>query len=64
MEKSADRVSYSFNMKIPGKVPYSSSSFSASLTTDRGSDETVEEAFERCRQYVIAEIEKDYNEYG
>jgi hypothetical protein len=64
MEKNADRVNYSFHVKVPGKTAYSSTSFSASLTTDRGDDETVEEAFDRCKQFVMAEIEKDFNEYG
>lgn len=58
--RTPNRVSYSFGMKlsIPGK--YESSDFHVSLTTDQEGTETVSEAFNRAQQEVLAQAEKLY----
>jgi len=60
----ADRVNFTFGMKVPGVEQYSSISFSSSLTSDRKPDETVEQAFERVREIVLAQVDKDFEAYG
>lgn len=59
-----DRVNYTFGMKIPGKVEYSSLNFSASLSSDVLPGESVEDAFDRVRKLVMVEVDKDFETYG
>ncbi len=59
-----DRVNYSFGMKIPGKAEFSSTNFSASLSSDVLPGESVEDAFDRVRKIVMAEVEEDFETYG
>ncbi len=61
MEKNSDRVNFSFGMKIPGPVQFSSFTFSCSYSTDLMPEETPEDAIDRVRKLVMAEVEKDYN---
>lgn len=60
-QTQADRVNYSFGMKI-GLGDYSSADFHLSLSSDVRSGETVEEAFERVKTFVEERVEKEYEE--
>jgi len=59
-----DRVNYSFSMKVPTEVEYSTVGFSASVSPDVKEGESVKEAFDRVRKVVMDEIDKDFDQYG
>lgn len=61
MQRQTDRVNYSYSMKIPGPVQFSSITFSSSYSTDLQPEETPEDAMDRARKFVLAEVEKDYD---
>jgi len=61
MQRQTDRVNFSFSMKVPGPVQFSSLTFSSSFSTDLQPEETPEDAMERARKFVMSEVEKDYN---
>lgn len=61
MPKQLDRVNFSYSMKIPGPVQFSSITFGSSYSSDVEPDETPEAAMERARKFVMSEVEKDFN---
>jgi len=57
----ADRVSFTYGIKVPGPVQFSSITISASFSTDLVEEETPEDAIKRARDFVMREVEKDYD---
>ena len=57
----AERVSYSYGMKLPGPVPYSSIDFHLSFSTDLREGETPKQAMERARKFIQVECEREYD---
>jgi len=54
--KQADRVSFTYSIKVPWKVEYSSETISASYSSDVGPKETSDEAFARVYDFVMEKV--------
>lgn len=62
MNKQNDRLSFSYGMKLSLPTRYESADFHVSLTSDVGSEETVESAYSRIRNTVLEMVKKSYEE--
>jgi len=61
-ERQPDRISFSYGVKLPGPVKWSSVDCHMSMSTDVLGDETPQKAIARARKIVMAQMEREIDE--